>query len=189
MLLRRADLDGIVAGEIDLAFRRWKRPTVKAGGTLMTVVGVLAIEALDRVDAAEITPDEARRAGFSSRSELLGRLEGRAGDLYRVRLRWAGPDPRERLRARAELSDADRAEIEERLSRYDRASRRGPWTRRTLELIRDHPETLAADLAARASWEPPWLKANVRKLKALGLTESLKVGYRLSPRGRAFLRS
>jgi ribosomal protein S19E (S16A) len=27
----------------------------------------------------------------------------------------------------------------------------------------------------------------VRKLKELGLTESLDVGYRLSPRGRAFL--
>ncbi|WP_225771433.1 hypothetical protein [Inquilinus sp. Marseille-Q2685] len=30
-------------------------------------------------------------------------------------------------------------------------------------------------------------KTDVRKLKALGLTESLKVGYRLSPRGRALL--
>jgi hypothetical protein len=31
-------------------------------------------------------------------------------------------------------------------------------------------------------------KANVRKLKGLGLTESLEIGYRLSPRGRAVLR-
>lgn len=30
-------------------------------------------------------------------------------------------------------------------------------------------------------------KANVRKLKELGLTESLEVGYRLSARGRALL--
>jgi hypothetical protein len=30
-------------------------------------------------------------------------------------------------------------------------------------------------------------KANVRKLKALGLTESLDIGYRLSPRGEALL--
>jgi hypothetical protein len=28
----------------------------------------------------------------------------------------------------------------------------------------------------------------VRKLKELGLTESLPVGYRLSPRGEAYLR-
>ena len=30
-------------------------------------------------------------------------------------------------------------------------------------------------------------KNNVRRLKALGLTESLEVGYRLSPRGAALL--
>jgi hypothetical protein len=30
-------------------------------------------------------------------------------------------------------------------------------------------------------------KTDVRKLKALGLTESLPVGYRLSPRGEAWL--
>ena len=30
-------------------------------------------------------------------------------------------------------------------------------------------------------------KTDVRKLKELGLTESLEVGYRLSPRGRAYL--
>ena len=30
-------------------------------------------------------------------------------------------------------------------------------------------------------------KSNVRRLKALGLTESLEVGYRLSPRGQAWL--
>ena len=30
-------------------------------------------------------------------------------------------------------------------------------------------------------------KERVRRLKALGLTESLEVGYRLSPRGQAFL--
>ena len=30
-------------------------------------------------------------------------------------------------------------------------------------------------------------KQNVRKLKTLGLTESLEVGYRLSPRGMALL--
>ena len=29
-------------------------------------------------------------------------------------------------------------------------------------------------------------KADVRKLKELGLTESLRIGYRLSPRGRAY---
>jgi hypothetical protein len=42
-------------------------------------------------------------------------------------------------------------------------------------------------LAERFGRERLPFKADVRKLKALGLTESLEVGYRLSPRGRAYL--
>ena len=34
MLLKHVTLEGIRDGRITLAFRRWKRPTVKAGGTL-----------------------------------------------------------------------------------------------------------------------------------------------------------
>jgi hypothetical protein len=45
----------------------------------------------------------------------------------------------------------------------------------------------AADLAAAAGRERHPFKTDVRKLKALGLTESLEVGYRLSPRGLALL--
>lgn len=45
----------------------------------------------------------------------------------------------------------------------------------------------AANLAALLGRETLPFKADVRRLKALGLTESLDVGYRLSPRGRAFL--
>jgi ribosomal protein S19E (S16A) len=43
------------------------------------------------------------------------------------------------------------------------------------------------DLAAAAGRERHPFKTDVRKLKELGLTESLEVGYRLSPRGRALL--
>ena len=46
----------------------------------------------------------------------------------------------------------------------------------------------AADLAASVGRETQPFKLDVRKLKGLGLTLSLEVGYRLSPRGEAFLR-
>jgi hypothetical protein len=45
----------------------------------------------------------------------------------------------------------------------------------------------AADLAASVGREKHPFKLDVRKLKELGLTESLEVGYRLSPRGRAVM--
>jgi hypothetical protein len=63
----------------------------------------------------------------------------------------------------------------------------GPWTRTVLELIQSAPGTRAADLAKRLGRETLPFKRDVRKLKELGLTESLEVGYRLSPRGAALL--
>jgi hypothetical protein len=62
-----------------------------------------------------------------------------------------------------------------------------PWTRSTLTLVRSHPGLRAADLCKLAGQEKDAFKMNVRKLKTLGLTESLEVGYRLSPRGAAIL--
>jgi hypothetical protein len=185
MLFRRDDLAAIAAGEITVAFRRWKRPMAKAGGTQQTPVGVLAFEAVDRVD--DITPADARRAGFPDPAAAWTTLRGREGDLYRIELRLAGPDPRVALRAEAALGEADGAEISARLARLDRASRHGPWTEVTLRAIAAAPGTRAADLAAAFGRERLPFKADVRKLKALGLTESLEVGYRLSPRGRAYL--
>jgi hypothetical protein len=56
-----------------------------------------------------------------------------------------------------------------------------------LELIDEHPERRAGDLAAMLGRERLPFKVDVRKLKQLGLTESMPIGYRLSPRGRAVL--
>jgi hypothetical protein len=45
----------------------------------------------------------------------------------------------------------------------------------------------APDLAAVLGRETLPFKRDVRRLKELGLTISLPVGYELSPRGRAYL--
>lgn len=65
MLLKAELLEQIKAGQVDLVFRRWSRPTVKAGGTLKTKVGLLAIKAIDDMAPQDVTEDEARRAGFA----------------------------------------------------------------------------------------------------------------------------
>lgn len=186
MLFTQDDMRRIAAGEITLALRRWRRPTVKAGGALRTRVGVLAIESVDVVEPEQVTDADAGRAGRPDRSALLASVFG-DGRLYRIAFHLAGPDPRIALRERADLSAEDRAELDRRLARLDAASRHGPWTGRVLRLIADRPGTRAADLAAELGREKLPFKADVRKLKELGLTESLQVGYRLSPRGRAYL--
>jgi hypothetical protein len=183
--------DGLADGSVTVAFRYWKRPTVKAGGTLVTPVGVLAIDAVERVGIATITAAEARAAGYESRAALardLARHRRPGTALQRIAFHHAGEDPRRALREDDRLDDEQLAAIRARLARLDRSSRHGPWTAAVLELIRDNPGVLAADLAGRRGRERLDFKADVRKLKALGLTESLRVGYRLSPRGRAVLR-
>lgn len=179
MLFKAPVLKAIAEGEIDLAFRRWRRPTVKAGGALTTSVGVLAIEAVDEVAPTAITEADARRAGFQTREALLGVLRGE-GPLYRIAFRLAGADPRHQLRQ--DLSEDGLDEVEAQLARLDR---RRPWTTETLDLIAANPGVRAPELAARLGRETLSFKADVRKLKALGLTISLETGYRLSPRGEA----
>jgi hypothetical protein len=188
VLLRKDTLERIAAGEVTVAFRWWTRPTLKAGGSLKTAVGVLAIASVEPIPVAAVSREDAVRAGFASRAALLKAFPRKPGSrLYRVEFSVAGPDPRIALRNSSKLEPAERQEIDARLNRMDLSSSSGPWTHQTLELIARRPETRAGDLAAQLQQERLPFKANVRKLKALGLTESLEVGYRLSPRGRAYL--
>jgi hypothetical protein len=64
MLLKRDLLEDIKAGKVDLIFRRWNRPTVKAGGTLQTKVGLLAIKSVTDMSPENVSDGEAQRAGF-----------------------------------------------------------------------------------------------------------------------------
>jgi len=187
MLFKRPVLDRIAAGDVTLAFRRWRRPTVRAGGTLITPIGVLAIAAVEIVSAEGITEAEARRAGFAGRDDLLAGLGAAEGELYRITLRLQGEDPRSALRQQDDLTAEEVAALRQRLDRLDRAAQHGAWTRAVLRLIGERPGTRALEFAARFGRETAAFKTDVRKLKALGLTESLGVGYRLSPRGRALL--
>ena len=187
MMIRPDTLAAIKAGDVDLAFRRWDRPRVVVGTRLRPRVGLLEVTSVERVAATRITADEARRAGAGSLADLRRMLEAKADrPVWRVGLRHAGADPREQLRAT--LPDADETgRIRERLDRLDRASSIGPWTRATLAIIDRSPTVRAPELAAELGRDTPSFKRDVRKLKELGLTESLPVGYRISPRGQAFM--
>jgi hypothetical protein len=185
MLFRQATLAKVRAGEVSLAFRRWTRPTVKAGGYRVTSIGRLAIDEVRRIADADITETDAQAAGEGSRAELMAALEEGRGDIYRIAFHLAGVDPRIALREDDDLSAADRAALHKRLARMDGAA---PWTGRYMELIAEHPGRRAGDLAKLVGLETPDFKVRVRRLKALGLTISLEVGYRLSPRGEALRR-
>jgi hypothetical protein len=187
MLISPATAAGIADGSVTLAFRRWDRPRMRPGSTQRTGAGVVRIDSVEEVDPATLTEDDATRAGVRSLAELQRLLTRRDGaHVYRMAVSLAGADPRVALRAQAELSDEDRRAIDTRLDRWD-AARGEPWTREILRLIAERPAVRAPDLAASLGRETLPFKRDVRKLKELGLTCSLPVGYEISHRGRAYL--
>jgi hypothetical protein len=175
MLFRPADLDGIASGRITLAFRCWERPRVKQGSRLTTAIGVLEVTAVEVVERP--TDEDARAAGYTDADHVLASFTRRSGALHRIALHLAGPDPRIALR---EVPPDD--------TLLARLHHMGPWTFEYLQAIADRPGVRAADLAESFGRERLDFKRDVRKLKQLGLTESLDVGYRLSPRGTATLK-
>jgi len=187
VIFRQEFLDGIQKGSITVAFRRWRRPSVKAGGTLLTAVGLLHIRGVSPVVMDDISEADARRAGYVNRRALADELTERAdGKLYRIDLGALEADPRIALRKK-QATDSDLHDLVVRLERLDARSNGSAWTRRVLDLIEAHPAKRAGDLCKMAGQDKISFKLNVRKLKTLGLTESLEVGYRLSPRGAALL--
>lgn len=187
MLFPNADLERIRTGEVDLAFRRWKRPMHVAGGRQRTRMGVVEFVSVSPVSCDTLTDEDARRAG-TTLEDLLAFLSRKDGEVYRIEMRYAGEDERVALRTKRP-GKTETAALVAKLADMDRRNRRGPWTREHLELIEARPGELAETIAASIGREKKPFKADIRRLKELGLTESLPVGYRLSPRGRAVLRA
>jgi hypothetical protein len=191
MLFQKRFWAGLADGSITVAFRRWDKPRVIAGRSYRAPGVILDMTAVDEVEAGTISDDDARAAGFSDVAALLAELPGEPSrPIYRIVFTPSQrPDPRAELAQDDALRASDIAEIGRRLDRLDRASTHGPWTHETLHLIAEHPARRAGDLAEMVVRERAPFKLDVRKLKNLGLTESLNIGYRLSPRGKAYLSS
>lgn len=148
---------------------------------------LLEVTSVTEVSVTAITDDHAMDAGATDRDALIRRLgQPTPSTVWRVDLRYLGPDDRIARRNADELDADELASIRARLERLDRGSR---WTRATLRLIERYPGVVSTVLARHVGKERQAFKIDVRKLKELGLTESLDVGYRLSPRGEAVLRT
>lgn len=168
VLLNRATAEGIVDGSITLVLRHWDVPRAKAGGRQRTQAGTIRVgKVTEYAGDHRVTDEQARAAGYPDAAAAQAELDRRpAKHVYAIEVSYIGPDERPALAAVDALTNDDVAAIRERLARLDAASSTGPWTRRYLELVRDNEAVRAPDLAAR---------------------EGLDVGYRISPRGNAFL--
>lgn len=200
MLIPLKILEQIRLGEIDLAFRRWQKPTVKAGGRLRNSLGELAIVNVEVVDPDAITDHDAVRAGFPTADALTTELfrerkssaRGRTAkptehsEVYRIEIHYLGEDRRIALRA-VQLSNEDLTTLAAKVRLMETRSIRGDWATRALTLIEQWPCRRAPELAELENLETAVFKTSIRRLKELGLTESMRVGYQLSPLGAQLL--
>jgi hypothetical protein len=70
----------VLAGDITLSVRLWKRRRVKEGGRYRVGLGAIEVDSIELVPFAAITRDDVRRAGEPDR-ETLRRRAAHAGPI------------------------------------------------------------------------------------------------------------
>lgn len=182
--------DDVAAGRVTLTVRLWTRPQVKVGGRYNVGPVEIEVDDIELIPFGALTDEDIARTGTSDR-EAVRKRAAHAGPIaddtlvYRIELHVVG----KRRDPAAQPADAKTvAAVIAKLDGMDARSRTGAWTRPTLRLIGNHPGTVSTELAAAMNRPRPEFKVDVRKLKALGLTESLEVGYRLTRLGRAVVK-
>lgn len=89
--------DDVLAGDITLSVRLWKRPKVKSGGRYRVGPGEIEVDAIELVPFAAVTEEDVRRAGEQDR-ETLRRRAAHAGPIdddtlvYRIEFHVTGAD-------------------------------------------------------------------------------------------------
>ena len=81
--------DDVIAGDITVSFRLWRRPQVRAGGRYAVGPAHIEVDSVELMPVASITAADVRRSGEPDRESLRRRAAhaGPIGDdtlLYRV---------------------------------------------------------------------------------------------------------
>jgi hypothetical protein len=188
MLFQRRFHERIRSGEIRCTLRIWQRPHCKVGGRYALGAGAIVVDRMREARFEDITPELARRSGFVSVVDALKTAKHGAGErVFVIDFHYDGKVGARSKPTTGVASTEELADLVQRLEALDRRSRVGAWTQATLRAIEARPGVLAAKLARSLGRPRDEFKRDVRKLKKLGLTLSLEIGYRLTPKGEALL--
>ncbi len=189
MLFKTKFHEGIRNGSITLTFRAWKSARAKVGKQYrFGPEDAVEVGAVDEVVVSAIDDEEARRSGFANAADLRTFLLKHSHEeltlkstVFRVSFHYV------KISDEIPRANLSLAEIQRKLEKMDRLSKHGAWTKQTLEIIAQNPRTAASKLAPLLGRETRSFKADVRKLKKLGLTVSFEVGYELTSLGQGIL--
>ena len=190
MLFQRRFHERIRSGEIRCTVRIWQRPHVKLGGRYALGGGAIVVDDLHETRLDDITPALALRCGFPSLVDLLKTAKHGPGErVFVIDFHYDGKASARPKPSTAAVSAEELVELVQRLEAMYGRAKIGAWTLATLRAIEARPGVLAAKLARSLGRPRDEFKRDVRKLKTLGLTFSLEIGYRLTPKGEALLAS
>ena len=188
MLFKTRFHAGIRSGEIGCTVRIWQGPRVKVGGRYALGAGAVVVDRIRETRLDDLTPALARRCGFNSLVDLLKTAKHGAGErVFVIDFHYDGKASARPKPATDVVSVEELVKLAQRLDAMDRRAKNGAWTQATLRAIEARPGVLAAKLARALGRPRDEFKRDVRKLKNLGLTFSLDVGYRLTPKGEALV--
>ncbi len=182
---------GIKDGSITRTYRYWKRPQAVAGNFYkINPIGHIRVTAAGPTTESRIRTAHAIASGFESRKALIEYIsEHKTSEatLYCVEFVYEGRR-RDKEPDQTSLADDDEFDkLAKALATRDKNSGMS-WTHPTLALIGENRGASSAILAEQLGRDRAELKKDVRKLKSLGLTNSLEVGYELTDRARSYLR-
>lgn len=82
----------VESGDITVSVRIWKRPHVKVGNRYRVGAGAIEVDAIREITMDDITPQLARKSGFSGVVDLLKVAKhGRGENVYLVEFHYVGP--------------------------------------------------------------------------------------------------
>ncbi len=188
MLFQRRFHERIRSGEIRCTFRIWQRPHAKVGGRYALGAGAIVVDEIREVCLDDITAALARRCGFASLVDALKTAKHGAGErVFVIDFHYDDAVTAFPKRSTDAVPAEEFVAVAQRLEAMDRRAKTGAWTEATLRAIEARPGVLAARIARSLGRPRDDFKRDVRKLKNLGLTVSLEIGYRLTPKAEALL--
>ena len=92
MIFTKRLREPVIRGEITCSVRIWQSLRVKVGGRYALGAGAICVTALKEITLADITPDLARRSGFSGVVDLLKVAKHGPGErVYLVEFEYEEP--------------------------------------------------------------------------------------------------